>query len=58
MAGREIRVMVMNDQIYDAQAIVMFSKEFARAIENEPDVPGPDQGDRDQGVSRATDYAR
>jgi ribonuclease Y len=39
MAGREIRVMVMNDQIDDAQAIVM-SKEIARAIENEATYPG------------------
>ncbi len=38
-AGREIRVMVMNDQIDDAQAIVM-SKEIARAIENEATYPG------------------
>mgnify|MGYP003694703101 CR=1 FL=1 len=39
-AGREIRVMVMNDQVDDAQAIVM-SKEIARAIENAGDVSGP-----------------
>jgi len=39
MSGREIRVMVMNDQIDDAQAIVM-SKEIARAIENEATYPG------------------
>jgi ribonuclease Y len=38
-AGREIRVMVMNDQVDDAQAIVM-SKEIARAIENEATYPG------------------
>ena len=38
-AGREIRVMVMNDQIDDAQAIVM-SKEIARAIETEATYPG------------------
>ncbi|CAN5866441.1 ribonuclease Y [soil metagenome] len=39
MAGREIRVMVMNDQVDDSQAIVM-SKEIARAIENEATYPG------------------
>ena len=56
MAGREIRVMVMNDQIDDAQAIVM-SKEIARAIENEATYPG-------QGrvvvvrETRSSDYAR
>ncbi len=38
-AGREIRVMVMNDQVDDAQAIVM-SKEIARAIETEATYPG------------------
>jgi len=38
-AGREIRVMVMNDQIDDAGAIVM-SKEIARAIETEATYPG------------------
>ncbi|MCW5803915.1 MAG: ribonuclease Y [Deltaproteobacteria bacterium] len=38
-AGREIRVMVMNDHVDDAQAIVM-SKEIARAIESEATYPG------------------
>jgi ribonuclease Y len=38
-AGREIRVMVMNDQVDDAQASVM-SKEIARAIETEATYPG------------------
>lgn len=38
-AGREIRVMVMNDQVDDAAAVVM-SKEIARSIENEATYPG------------------
>ena len=38
-AGREIRVMVMNDQVDDAQATIM-SKEIAHAIETEATYPG------------------
>src|SRR5262249_58934976 len=55
-AGREIRVMVMNDQVDDAQATVM-AQEIARTIENEATYPG-------QGrvvvvrETRASDYAR
>ena len=56
MAGREIRVMVMNDQIDDAQAIVM-SKEIARAIENEATYPGQVRVVVVR-ETRASDYAR
>ncbi len=55
-AGREIRVMVMNDQIDDAQAIVM-SKEIARAIENEATYPGQVRVVVVR-ETRASDYAR
>lgn len=56
MAGREIRVMVMNDQIDDAQAVVM-SKEIARAIENEATYPGQVRVVVVR-ETRASDYAR
>ncbi len=56
MAGREIRVMVMNDQIDDAQAIVM-SKEIARAIETEATYPGQVRVVVVR-ETRASDYAR
>jgi len=56
MAGREIRVMVMNDQIDDAQATVM-SKEIARAIENEATYPGQVRVVVVR-ETRASDYAR
>ncbi len=56
MAGREIRVMVMNDQIDDGQAIVM-SKEIARAIENEATYPGQVRVVVVR-ETRASDYAR
>jgi len=55
-AGREIRVMVMNDQVDDAQAIVM-SKEIARAIENEATYPGQIRVVVVR-ETRASDYAR
>jgi ribonucrease Y len=55
-AGREIRVMVLNDQIDDAQAVVM-SKEIARAIENEATYPGQVRVVVVR-ETRASDYAR
>jgi ribonucrease Y len=55
-AGREIRVMVMNDQIDDAQATVM-SKEIARAIETEATYPGQVRVVVVR-ETRASDYAR
>jgi ribonuclease Y len=55
-AGREIRVMVMNDQIDDAGAIVM-SKEIARAIETEAIYPGQIRVVVVR-ETRASDYAR
>src|SRR5215470_3891204 len=55
-AGREIRVMVMNDQVDDAQAMVM-SKEIARAIENEATYPGQVRVVVVR-ETRASDYAR
>jgi ribonuclease Y len=55
-AGREIRVMVMNDQVDDAQAIVM-SKEIARAIETEATYPGQIRVVVVR-ETRASDYAR
>jgi len=56
MAGREVRVMVMNDQVDDAQAIVM-SKEIARAIETEATYPGQVRVVVVR-ETRASDYAR
>lgn len=38
-AGREVRVMVENDQVDDAQAL-MLSKEIARRLESEASYPG------------------
>jgi ribonuclease Y len=55
-AGREIRVMVMNDQVDDAQAIIM-SKEIARAIESEATYPGQVRVVVVR-ETRASDYAR
>jgi ribonucrease Y len=55
-AGREIRVMVMNDQIDDAQAVVM-SKEIARTIETEATYPGQVRVVVVR-ETRASDYAR
>jgi ribonuclease Y len=55
-AGREIRVMVMNDQVDDAAAIVM-SKEIARAIETEATYPGQVRVVVVR-ETRASDYAR
>ena len=56
MAGREIRVMVMNDQIDDARAMIM-SKEIARAIETEATYPGQVRVVVVR-ETRASDYAR
>jgi ribonuclease Y len=55
-AGREIRVMVMNDQVDDAQAIVM-SKAIARSIETESTYPGQIRVVVVR-ETRASDYAR
>ncbi|HEY1557361.1 MAG TPA: ribonuclease Y [Kofleriaceae bacterium] len=55
-AGREIRVMVMNDTVDDAQAVVM-SKEIARAIETESTYPGQVRVVVVR-ETRASDYAR
>nr|HEX4317161.1 ribonuclease Y [Kofleriaceae bacterium] len=55
-AGREIRVMVMNDQVDDAQAMVM-SKQIARAIETEATYPGQVRVVVVR-ETRASDYAR
>ncbi|MFT3697685.1 MAG: ribonuclease Y [Kofleriaceae bacterium] len=55
-AGREIRVMVMNDQVDDAAAIVM-SKEIARTIETEATYPGQVRVVVVR-ETRASDYAR
>jgi ribonuclease Y len=55
-AGREIRVMVMNDQVDDAQAVVL-SKEIARSIENEATYPGQVRVVVVR-ETRASDYAR
>jgi len=55
-AGREIRVMVLNDQVDDAQAIVM-SKEIARSIETEATYPGQVRVVVVR-ETRASDYAR
>jgi ribonuclease Y len=55
-AGREIRVMVMNDQVDDAQATIM-SKEIAHAIETEATYPGQVRVVVVR-ETRASDYAR
>ncbi|HEY4240346.1 MAG TPA: ribonuclease Y [Kofleriaceae bacterium] len=55
-AGREIRVMVMNDQIDDTQASVI-AKEIARAIETEATYPGQVRVVVVR-ETRASDYAR
>lgn len=55
-AGREIRVMVMNDRVDDAQAMMM-SKQIARAIENEATYPGQVRVVVVR-ETRASDYAR
>jgi ribonucrease Y len=55
-AGREIRVVVMNDQVDDAQALVM-SKEIARTIENEATYAGQIRVVVVR-ETRASDYAR
>lgn len=55
-SGREVRVMVMNDRIDDAQAIVM-SKEIARAIETEATYAGQVRVIVVR-ETRASDYAR
>lgn len=38
-AGREVRVMVVNDQVSDAEAVVL-SKDIAKKIESEMTYPG------------------
>ena len=55
-AGREVRVMVMNDQVDDAQAL-MLSKEIARTIEAEATYPGQVRVVVVR-ETRASDYAR
>jgi ribonuclease Y len=55
-AGREVRVMVMNDQVDDAQATMM-SKDIARAIEAEASYPGQVRVVVVR-ETRASDYAR
>ncbi|HTJ44151.1 MAG TPA: ribonuclease Y [Kofleriaceae bacterium] len=55
-AGREVRVMVQNDQVDDAQAM-MLSKEIARAIENEAAYAGQVRVVVLR-ETRASDYAR
>ena len=55
-AGREVRVMVMNDQVDDAQAMMM-SKDIARAIEAEASYPGQVRVVVVR-ETRASDYAR
>ncbi len=55
-AGREVRVMVQNDQVDDAQAM-MLSKDIARAIENEAAYAGQVRVVVLR-ETRASDYAR
>ncbi len=55
-AGREVRVMVENDKVDDAQAL-MLSKEIARKIENEATYPGQIRVVVVR-ETRASDYAR
>jgi ribonucrease Y len=55
-AGREVKVMVQNDQIDDAQAVLL-SKEIARKIENEATYPGQVRVVVLR-ETRASDYAR
>lgn len=55
-AGREVRVMVENDKVDDAQAL-MLSKEIARKIENEATYPGQVRVVVVR-ETRASDYAR
>jgi ribonuclease Y len=55
-AGREVRVMVLNDQVDDAQAM-MLSKEIARTIEAEASYPGQVRVVVVR-ETRASDYAR
>jgi ribonuclease Y len=55
-AGREVRVMVLNDRLDDAQAL-MLSKDIARSIENEASYPGQVRVVVVR-ETRASDYAR
>jgi ribonuclease Y len=55
-AGREVRVMVQNDRVDDAQAL-MLSKEIARRIESEASYPGQVRVVVVR-ETRASDYAR
>ena len=56
LAGREVRVMVENDKVDDAQAL-MLSKELARQIETESTYPGQVRVVVVR-ETRASDYAR
>ena len=55
-AGREVRVMVENDKVDDAQALLL-SKDIARRIENEATYPGQVRVVVVR-ETRASDYAR
>ena len=55
-AGREVRVMVQNEKVDDAQALVL-SKDIARAIEAEASYPGQVRVVVVR-ETRASDYAR
>jgi ribonuclease Y len=55
-AGREVRVIVHNDRVDDAQAL-MLSKEIAKKIENEATYPGLVRVIVVR-ETRASDYAR
>jgi len=55
-AGREVRVIVHNEQVDDAGALVL-SKDIARAIESEATYPGQVRVVVVR-ETRASDYAR
>jgi ribonucrease Y len=55
-AGREVRVMVMNDQIDDAKALLL-SRQIAHTLENEASYPGQIKVVVVR-ETRASDYAR
>ena len=55
-AGREVRVMVQNDKVDDAQAL-MLSKDIARKLESELSYPGQVRVVVVR-ETRASDYAR
>ncbi len=56
MAGREVRVMVQNERVDDAQALIL-SRDIARAIEAEASYPGQVRVVVVR-ETRASDYAR